>query len=244
MGDDIFEIDGNIGYYMYGLEHTPIAKLDTFNISVPSLITKAYDEKHDYTMGVETINIRLGGIQVSTGSFENNTKVLEFVFRVETHCEATDYPIEVVVDEKLLILYVVEVVLEDVIERVIYKLSELSGIEANRIKYPMRFLIESQLKDKLYWLKANASGANPFSLTTKEVAPPVVSKLGIPDLNKQLLSPCNDLCKETNGVDYIRPLTKIIIHLNDRHRWSREKIADWLDEIHDKGLVDLTMKEK
>lgn len=28
-------------------------------------------------------------------------------------------------------------------------------------------------------------------------------------------------------------LQQMIIHLNDRHRWTREQIADWLDEISD-----------
>jgi hypothetical protein len=28
-------------------------------------------------------------------------------------------------------------------------------------------------------------------------------------------------------------------HLNDTHQWSREKIADWLDELHDSGVVNL-----
>jgi hypothetical protein len=28
-------------------------------------------------------------------------------------------------------------------------------------------------------------------------------------------------------------------HLNDEHEWPREKIADWLDELHDSGEVNL-----
>lgn len=31
----------------------------------------------------------------------------------------------------------------------------------------------------------------------------------------------------------------IIQHLNDYEKWSREKIADWLDELHDSGEVNL-----
>ena len=30
-----------------------------------------------------------------------------------------------------------------------------------------------------------------------------------------------------------------IIHLNDGHRWTREQIADWLDELHDSGEVNI-----
>lgn len=37
-------------------------------------------------------------------------------------------------------------------------------------------------------------------------------------------------------------LMDAIMHLNDHHEWSRERIADWLDELHDSGLVDLEFK--
>lgn len=33
-----------------------------------------------------------------------------------------------------------------------------------------------------------------------------------------------------------------IIHMNDKHKWSREAIADWLDELHDSGQVDIVFK--
>lgn len=35
------------------------------------------------------------------------------------------------------------------------------------------------------------------------------------------------------------PLWNVVIHLNDNHAWSREKIADWLDELHDAGIVNI-----
>lgn len=34
-------------------------------------------------------------------------------------------------------------------------------------------------------------------------------------------------------------LRRTIICLNDNHRWTREQIADWLDEEHDKGNIDI-----
>lgn len=34
-------------------------------------------------------------------------------------------------------------------------------------------------------------------------------------------------------------LWRLVQHLNDQHRWSREKIADFLDELHDSGQVNL-----
>lgn len=39
-------------------------------------------------------------------------------------------------------------------------------------------------------------------------------------------------------------LTEVIIELNDTHKWSREAIADWVDNLHDSGFVDLSFKEK
>lgn len=45
----------------------------------------------------------------------------------------------------------------------------------------------------------------------------------LPALIKEVLSPCDH-----GGVDL---LEEVIIHLNDRHKWSREQIADWLDSL-------------
>lgn len=33
-------------------------------------------------------------------------------------------------------------------------------------------------------------------------------------------------------------LMSMVIHLNDQHKWTREKIADWIDELHDSGIID------
>lgn len=41
------------------------------------------------------------------------------------------------------------------------------------------------------------------------------------------------------------PLMVIVTDLNDHHGWSRDQIADWLDEMHDKGLdLSFNIKEK
>ena len=39
-----------------------------------------------------------------------------------------------------------------------------------------------------------------------------------------------------------RDTRTMIIHLNDHHKWPREKIADWLDELHDAGIIDIEFK--
>lgn len=38
-------------------------------------------------------------------------------------------------------------------------------------------------------------------------------------------------------------LHDMIIHLNDHHHWSRERIADWVDEFEDKEGVDLSFRK-
>ena len=40
------------------------------------------------------------------------------------------------------------------------------------------------------------------------------------------------------------PIWAIIPYLNDHKGWSREKIADWLDSLHDEGTADLSFDIK
>jgi hypothetical protein len=42
--------------------------------------------------------------------------------------------------------------------------------------------------------------------------------------------PPNELIEKCSRID---SLLNVIAHLNDHHRWTRERIADWLEEIHD-----------
>ena len=39
-------------------------------------------------------------------------------------------------------------------------------------------------------------------------------------------------------------LAPMIMHLNDHHKLSREEIADWLDKLHDEGVIDMEFKER
>ncbi len=34
----------------------------------------------------------------------------------------------------------------------------------------------------------------------------------------------------------------IIQHLNDQDKWTRDKIADWIDKLHDDGIIDAEFK--
>lgn len=63
----------------------------------------------------------------------------------------------------------------------------------------------------------------------------VLSKM-LPGANAMIFPPC--ACKNTTKV----PVRAAVIHLNDVHLWKREAIADWLDEVHESGEVDLEFK--
>ena len=39
-------------------------------------------------------------------------------------------------------------------------------------------------------------------------------------------------------------LLKVVIHLNDYHKWGRDQIADWADKLHDDGVVDLSFRSE
>jgi hypothetical protein len=42
----------------------------------------------------------------------------------------------------------------------------------------------------------------------------------------------------------VESLSWIVMDLNDGHKWSREKIADWLDKLHDDGTLDLSFADR
>ena len=41
-----------------------------------------------------------------------------------------------------------------------------------------------------------------------------------------------------------RDLLRVIMHLNDHHEWTREQIADFVQEQHDAGLINVSFEEK
>lgn len=63
----------------------------------------------------------------------------------------------------------------------------------------------------------------------------------LPGLFSKVECPC-DLCWSSIDGAKLTPLKLVIIHLNDQMKWSREQIADWLDELHESGAVDLEFK--
>lgn len=54
---------------------------------------------------------------------------------------------------------------------------------------------------------------------------------------KQKMPECPDLKCGVKESDWT--LRGMIMHLNDSHKWTREKIADWLDELHDAGKINI-----
>lgn len=37
-------------------------------------------------------------------------------------------------------------------------------------------------------------------------------------------------------------LAGTVMHLNDNHKWTREKIAYWMQDMHDEGVIDISFK--
>jgi hypothetical protein len=52
------------------------------------------------------------------------------------------------------------------------------------------------------------------------------------------------VCEKDSLLPYNDTLYMLIQHINDLHNWSREEIADWLDNLHDDGIVDLSFEIK
>lgn len=62
----------------------------------------------------------------------------------------------------------------------------------------------------------------------------------LPGVDSKVEYPCS--CKDVlteKGLPTINTLWIMVQHLNDRHvEWTRERIADWIDELHDTGQVN------
>jgi hypothetical protein len=56
----------------------------------------------------------------------------------------------------------------------------------------------------------------------------------------QLSCPANPANDDEGKSCYPRDLHSTIMHLNDRHKWSRERIADWVESLEE--YVDLEFK--
>lgn len=61
-----------------------------------------------------------------------------------------------------------------------------------------------------------------------EVAPAQPLVESIPDLLNKVTCPCKDKCVTSDGP---KQIWQMVIHLNDKERWTREQIADWLETL-------------
>lgn len=70
----------------------------------------------------------------------------------------------------------------------------------------------------------------------------------LPGVKQMILPPCgcwrDGLELNKNGMPILEPGVKkevwsLVQHLNDKHKWTRERIADWLDDAHDAGLINI-----
>lgn len=128
---------------------------------------------------------------------------------------------------------------------VIYK------IEDFKIQYAAEYakLVESQMQS-LYSTGDAIGGSWSFTPTYSSG----IGYGGTGSILTELLSICPGLgsvqrpCPDTSCAEYSgHPilLPNLIQHVNDRHQWSREKIAEWLDIIAiEDPTVDLTIKPK
>lgn len=65
---------------------------------------------------------------------------------------------------------------------------------------------------------------------------------GLPGVQTHVDYPCNcmnGLVKATGKPVAKKPLSSVIIHLNDICKWSRDQIADWIDELADRGEINV-----
>ena len=58
----------------------------------------------------------------------------------------------------------------------------------------------------------------------------------LPGVKEEVEYPCKNFEHHVGEKGQIRT---IIIHMNDVHKWTREQIADWLDELHDSGVINI-----
>ncbi len=58
----------------------------------------------------------------------------------------------------------------------------------------------------------------------------------LPGIYTRVKIPCD--C----GWKYEVSIKECVIHLNDTHHWDRNKVANWLDRLHDDGMIDIEFK--
>lgn len=60
---------------------------------------------------------------------------------------------------------------------------------------------------------------------------------GLPAMDAMVTCPCSKRVCAFFGFE--QPVRETIIFLNDSVQWTREQIADWLDGLHDSGVINI-----
>lgn len=122
------------------------------------------------------------------------------------------------------------------------------SLESNQFEHMLKVL------ETLMAVVANSNGemsvsasnisADAMTVSKYEQDEPAVEKFDVEAYSKALpgmnhVVNAQDI-QDTCGCAMMgRTLWSYIQHLNDSDRWSRERIADWLDELHDSGKINL-----
>lgn len=124
-----------------------------------------------------------------------------------------------------------------------------SGYMLNKYHVPSTYNAKTMWETKTGWHPGGiVSGNSGFSSASKN----------LPGVNKVVDYPCG--CVQTatplqsvlfkDFPEHLEEIEKnigkiktgkvwgIVQHLNDHHGWTREAIADWIDDLHDKGIIN------
>lgn len=116
----------------------------------------------------------------------------------------------------------VENVYDDIHPKAVdYTVSQIKSIMGSPVEEYKDYSISSYSVDKQENEVAKASRSLPGMLTLVET----------PDAD------CARICAQGWGRNELS-LWRMIQHLNDGHQWTRERIADWIDELHDSGVIN------
>lgn len=64
----------------------------------------------------------------------------------------------------------------------------------------------------------------------------------LPGMNTRINIPCNCKFGTLNGATRLETVRNIVVHKNDYHKETLGDIADWLDSLHDSGVIDIEFK--
>jgi hypothetical protein len=88
--------------------------------------------------------------------------------------------------------------------------------------------------------KATFTPAIPYSQPSNSTYADAIARL-VPDI-MYTDAECPSTDPSTDGLcKYGNTIWCLVQHLNDHHRWTREQIADWLDILHDSGVINLVL---